>query len=326
MSDHMMPAGVEDERSRFAADVLGGLSLRQKTLPSRYFYDARGSALFEEITRLPEYYPTRCEIVALTQYARALMRGDGAGHVLVELGSGSSVKTELLLEAAPRLAAYVPIDVSGTALEEAAGRLALRFPSLAIVPVCADFTQLATLPALVGSAPKIGFFPGSTIGNFDVGEARSLLRRLRDLLSPDGRLILGVDLVKDPATLVAAYDDSAGVTAAFNLNMLERINRTFGAAFDISAFRHVAIYNEALSRIEMHLESCRAQTVRLLGRSFAFQRGETIHTECSHKYTIAGFGDIARESGWSTNAVFTDPSGSFSIHDLSATGCARGSG
>ncbi len=304
--------------AQFAADIVRGLSRRQKSLPSRYFYDARGSELFEEITRLPEYYPTRSEIEVLDAHATRLMRNVGPDHAIVELGSGSSRKTELLLDAAPRLSAYVPIDVSETALTEARQRLSARHPRLRIWPVVADFTDLGALPAGLEMTSKIGFFPGSTIGNFDAGDARALLSSVRRLLQPRGRLIIGVDLVKDVDTLVAAYDDRAGVTAAFNLNILERINRTFGHTFDVTTFRHVAIYDKALSRIEMHLESRREQTVRLLDRWFRFERGETIHTESSHKYTVAGFGDLAREAGWEVGETFTDQKGFFSVHDLVA--------
>ena len=302
--------------AQFAADIVSGFSRRQKSLPSRYFYDARGSELFEEITRLPEYYPTRCEIAALSANAAKLMQGVGPGHALVELGSGSSRKTELLLDAAPRLSAYAPIDVSQSALDDARARLSARYPQLRIVPVYGDFTTLGRLPARLDAATLIGFFPGSTIGNFNAGEARSLLIQMKHLLGQRGRLIVGVDLVKDVDTLEAAYNDSAGVTAAFNLNILERINRSFGPMFDVSKFRHVAIYDKALSRIEMHLESVSAQTVRLFGRSFGFEQGETIHTENSHKYTIEGFRDLARGAGWSVNDTLTDELGFFSVHDL----------
>lgn len=311
---------LEDEADRaFAEDILAGLSRRQKSLPSRYFYDERGSALFERITELPEYYPTRAEMVALTGHAGVLMRETPPGAVLVELGSGSSRKTELLLDAAPQLSAYVAIDVSDAALRDAAARLRERYPRLDVVPVSADFASLADLPGDLQRRPKIGFFPGSTIGNLVLGEARDLLAGFRDLLAPEGRLIIGVDLVKDEGTVVAAYNDAAGVTAAFNLNLLAHVNRRFGPVFDLSAFEHTAIWNRALSRIEMHLESRRTQTVQFRGHTFSLRRGETILTEYSHKYTVPGFADLASEAGWQVASTITDPARLFSVHDLRAS-------
>ena len=243
----------------FAAAVIGGLSRPQKTLPCRYFYDARGSELFEEITRLPEYYPTRTEAAILEAHAAEMAADVPKGGALVEFGSGSSLKTEILLRHLPHLGCYVMIDVSESALDDAAKRLAARFPTLDVRPIVGDFSYPIALPADVAARPKTGFFPGSTVGNFTPAEAQRLLRVFRAVLSPGGRLIVGADLKKDPRTLVQAYDDAAGVTAAFNLNLLARINRELGGSFDLAAFRHEAIYNPRDGRIEMHLVSQRAQ-------------------------------------------------------------------
>jgi dimethylhistidine N-methyltransferase len=320
-SDHsarLNPDSFSASDAEFAEAILAGLSAPQKSLPCRYFYDDRGSRLFEEITRLPEYYPTRTERSVLTTYAAEIANGDGDGSVLVEFGSGSSRKTEVLLAAMPRVAAYVPVDVSAAALREAKARLKARFPRLNVQPVLGDFSSKLELPANLRPRRKLGFFPGSTIGNFERREAIALLSDFRRLLSPEIRLIIGVDTVKDPCILLAAYNDSAGVTAAFNLNLLDRINHTFGHAFDRDAFRHEAIYDAAHSRIEMHLVSRRDQTVNLFGRVFRFRLGETIHTENSHKYTIAGFRQLAGIAGWQPRRVWQDAGAMFSVHELAA--------
>jgi dimethylhistidine N-methyltransferase len=309
-------AAEEDEA--FAAAVIEGLSAPQKNLPCRYFYDARGSELFEKITKLPEYYPTRTETAILEAHAEEIAGGAGEGHVLVELGSGSSRKTEILLGAMPDLRAYLPIDVSESALEAARERLAARFPRLDIRPIAGDFSQALRLPADLRFSRKIGFFPGSTIGNLEGPEARALLESVRAILSPGGRLIVGVDLVKDEETLRLAYDDPAGVTAAFNLNLLARVNRAFGPIFDLDGFRHEARFNRQESRIEMHLVATRDQSVSVLGQRFSFLRGETIHTENSHKYTIEGFRTLAHAAGWSPERVWTDADDLFSVHELSS--------
>jgi dimethylhistidine N-methyltransferase len=253
------------EVEELANEVLRGLSRPDKTLPCRFFYDARGSELFERITRLPEYYPTRVETAILKAQARRIASGIPDGGVLVEFGSGSSLKTELLLEHLPRLGAYVPIDVSATALAGARQRLAARFPSIHIRPIVANFAYPTVFPADLAWRHKTGFFPGSTIGNLMPIEASRLLRVFRAMLSPGGRLIVGVDLKKDAVRLVKAYDDAAGVTAAFNLNLLVRINRELGANFDLRAFKHRAVYNARDGRIEMHLVSLREQSVRIRG-------------------------------------------------------------
>jgi len=313
-SDDSLAAETDD----FAANVFAGLSKPQKSLPSRFFYDARGSELFEEITRLPEYYLTRAEIAILRSHSAEIVSGVSEEGVIVEFGSGSSLKTEILLSHLRRLKTYVPIDVSQTALNEAKVRLAARFPLLGVCPILADFSKLQALPPDIAHRHKTGFFPGSTIGNFEPAEAIRLLRHFRTLLSPEGGLIIGVDLKKDAETLVHAYDDPAGVTAAFNLNLLARINRELGGAFDLSAFRHKALYNAGEARIEMHLESARDQEVRLCGHRFGFRAGETIHTENAYKFSIDGFRDLAREAGWMPQRVWTDADGLFIVHELAS--------
>lgn len=306
---------VDDE---FTAAVLDGLSRPQKTLPCRFFYDARGSELFEEITALPEYYPTRTETAILQAHAGEMADGVSDSSVLVELGSGSSLKTEILLAELPRSCAYVPIDVSRAALDGATRRLAARFPGLDLRPIVGDFARAIVFPADLADRPKTGFFPGSTIGNLTPIEAARLLAVLRATLSPGGRLIVGVDLKKDTRRLVAAYNDKAGVTAAFNLNLLARINRELGGNFDLEGFRHEAIYNARDGRIEMHLVSRRDQTAEVAGRRFRFRKGETIHTENSYKYTVRQFQDLARASGWLPARVWTDAGNLFSVHELAA--------
>jgi dimethylhistidine N-methyltransferase len=308
------PEGTADDE--FAAAIVAGLSRAQKTLPCRYFYDACGSALFEEITRLAAYYPTRIETEILSRHAREMTGGDGSGTVLVEFGSGSSRKTELVLAAMPALEAYVPVDVSESALEDARQRLEVRFPSLPMHPVVADFAEPLELPQDLAACRKLGFFPGSTIGNLTRGEAVPLLRAMRAQLSPAGRLLIGVDLIKNLDTLRLAYNDPEGVTADFNINLLARINRTFGHSFNLTAFRHEAIWNPKESRIEMHLVSTSDQTVRLLGRRFRLRAGETIHTENSHKYRIDGFQELARSAGWKPRRVWCDDEDLFSVHEL----------
>jgi dimethylhistidine N-methyltransferase len=301
---------------QFAADVIEGLARPHKSLPCRYFYDALGSALFEEITRLPEYYPTRTETAILQYHAAEMTSGTVDCGVLVEFGSGSSRKTEILLRHIPRLAAYVPIDVSLSALDDARRRLARNFPGLDVRPIVGDFSLPIAFPADLDDSHKTGFFPGSTIGNLTPIAAASLLSTMRATLSPGGRLIVGVDLKKDARRLVVAYNDAAGVTAAFNLNLLARINRELGGNFDLSAFKHEAIYNPRFGRIEMHLVSLADQHVRIRGRRFHFQTGEAIHTENSYKYSIPEFQQLAASAGWTPQRVWTDKNDLFSVHEL----------
>ncbi|MEZ5844699.1 MAG: L-histidine N(alpha)-methyltransferase [Hyphomicrobiaceae bacterium] len=300
----------------FAAAILHGLSQPQKSLPSRYLYDAEGSALFEEITRLVEYYPSRTETAILSENAAEIANGTGRGTALIELGSGSSRKTEILIDVMPELEVYVAIDVSTAALDEARSRLAARHPLLDTRGIVADFSRLPPFPEDVRRHDKLGFFPGSTIGNLDREQAVNLLSDARAMLAPRGRFIVGVDLVKDRATLLRAYNDADGVTAAFNLNLLARVNREFDAAFDLDEFAHRAVYDEARRRIEMHLVSLRDQTVGVLGHAFRFRAGETIHTENSHKYTIDDFSVLARRAGWRHARVWTDADRLFSLHEL----------
>lgn len=301
--------------SELARDVIAGLTADPKTLPAKYFYDDHGSALFEQITALPEYYPTRTELGILTDRAGEIARLIPAGAALIEFGSGSTVKARIVLGAAA-VAAYVPVDISAGFLNSEAARLKRDLPRLRILPVAADFTKPFDLPAAVRARARVGFFPGSTIGNFEPPAAAAFLHHAASLLGPDAHLIVGVDLVKETSVLNAAYNDAAGVTAAFNLNLLRRINRELGADFDLERFRHHAFYNRAQHRIEMHLESRAAQKIRLADRAIAFARGETIHTESSYKYTVESFQALAADAGWSPAAVWTDAKQYFSLHAL----------
>ena len=306
----------------FRQDVLAGLSRPAKAIPAKWLYDARGSALFDEICRTPEYYPTRTEEGILRRHGAEMAAAIGPAATLVEFGSGSSTKTRILLDAlrdahGAEAHAYVPIDISGEHLGEACRSLAAERPGLAIMPVAADYMALTALPfGTRPPQPPTGFFPGSTIGNLTPPEARQFLTQAARLLGAGGKLLIGVDLVKDTAVLNAAYDDAAGVTAAFSLNLLARINRELGGDFDLDGFRHVAFFNEAASRIEIYLESLKAQQVRIAGRKFSFAPGERIHTEYSYKYTVDGFRELARAAGWRSAAVWTDPAPLFSLHLL----------
>ncbi len=303
------------------AEALAGLTAARKTLPPALLYDDAGVALFEAITRLPEYYLTRTERALLGDVAGEITALAAPGSVLVEYGASDEGKAMMLLDAAPgRYAAYMPIDVAGNALAAMAARLAARRPGLQTVPLQADFLQPIALPDSVRSMPRFGFFPGSTIGNFDTDGARAFLRQAGRTLGADAWLVVGVDLRKDLDVLRAAYDDAAGVTAAFNLNLLHRLNREAAADFDVAAFRHQAIWNEAESRIEMHLQSLRAQRVQVAGVQIAFAEGETIHTENSTKHSIEGFGALAASAGWQSRQVWTDPARLFSIHALQHSG------
>lgn len=282
----------------FRQDMIDGLSRRSKALPPKWFYDAEGSRLFEEITRLPEYYPTRQEAALLRRVAPEWADRFGPEAVLVELGSGASEKTRIVLDAAQGLAAYVPIDISPTALNEAAERIRADYPGLRVLPVVGDFEHLAAPPADAGPGRRIGFFPGSTIGNLTSEAATALLRSARAVLGDDALFILGVDLVKSPEVLVAAYDDAQGVTAAFNRNLLVRANRDLGMDFEAAAFDHVALWNADHSRMEMHLRAARPMTVHLGKLAFRFSEGETIHTESSRKYDEASVRALAEAGGW----------------------------
>ncbi len=304
-------------RDDFAAALAAGLAVRPKSLPSKFFYDDAGARLFEEICELPEYYPTRTETALLAAKAEEIAAAIGPDAALIEFGAGASRKVRLLLDALRRPAAFIPIDISGDHLKQAAAVLARDYPALPVLPLAADFTQPFLLPHLPAGARRIGFFPGSTIGNFTPAEARQFLRSAARLLKGGG-LLIGVDLVKDPAVLHAAYNDAAGVTARFNLNILTRANRELGTDFDLGRFRHYAFFNPYESRIEMHLVSTAAQQVHLGVQRFDFAEGESIHTENSCKYTISGFRALAADAGFRPAAVWRDPDALFSLHWLEA--------
>jgi dimethylhistidine N-methyltransferase len=309
-------AGVFATDSAFLRDVIAGLTAPAKYLLPKYFYDETGARLFEDITAQAEYYPTRCEIEILRVHGGAIAPFIAPGSALIEFGSGSSRKVRLLLTAAPSIAAYVPVDISHEMLAHEAQSLSRDHPALAVLPFAADFTRPFALPPALAGMPRVGFFPGSTIGNFEPHEAASFLRHAAGMLGRGSILIIGVDLVKESAVLDAAYNDAAGVTARFNLNLLTRINRELGADLDVSSFRHLAFYDRARRRIEMHLVSCRRQQVQLAGRTIEFDAGERIHTENSYKYTLASFTALARRTGWSPMATWTDAGDNFSVHVL----------
>jgi len=299
-----------------ATDVLRGLARPQKRLSSRFLYDARGSELFEEITELESYYPTRTEIGLLEQHARSIAAQIGANASVVEFGSGSSRKIKVLLGALERPAAWVPIEISETALAQSIADLRRALPDLELVPIHADFTQPVVLPRERLSDNLVGFFPGSTIGNFEPREALRFLGSVGATLGTGAAMVIGVDLKKDLSTLLPAYDDPEGVTAAFNRNLLVRINRELEADFDLDGFAHEARYAADHGRIEMHLVSRKPQDVEVLGQTFTFAARETIHTENSCKYTIDEFRLLARAAGWQPVHVWTDPKAWFSVHLL----------
>jgi dimethylhistidine N-methyltransferase len=300
----------------FGADVIDGLSQTPKKLLPKYFYDSTGSELFEDITRLPEYYPTRTELDILHENASAIAKLMPRRAALIEFGAGSALKAKILLEAAPQIAAYVPVDISAEFLADEASRLERDVPRIGVHPVAADFTQPFALPTPIRGQPRIGIFPGSTIGNFEPREATAFLRQAGEVLGPDACFIVGADRVKDEAVLHAAYNDSAGVTAQFNLNLLTRINGELGGDIDVNSFRHFAKFNRDLARIEMHLESRKAQTINVLGHKFDFEAGETIHTESSHKFTVQSFTTLAENADWTVSDVFSDDRDYFSVYVL----------
>jgi dimethylhistidine N-methyltransferase len=309
---------LDETTSAFAGDAVAGLAQQPKQLSPKYFYDATGSELFEQITRLPEYYPTRTELGILRDRAADIASIIPDNAALVEFGAGATTKVRLLLGAS-KFAAYVPVDISGDFLNAQARELRKDFPRLDVYPVTADFTTPFALPDQVKAMPKVGFFPGSTLGNFEPHEACRFLRSARDILGEGAQMLIGVDLEKNERVLYDAYNDAAGVTARFNLNVLVRINRELGGNFDLSAFTHRAIYNRERHRIEMHLISNKSQTVRIQGRSFAFRTGESIHTESSYKYSLDRFTALAKGSGWTPTASWTDPAAMFSVHALVAS-------
>jgi L-histidine Nalpha-methyltransferase len=305
-----------DQRAAFRADVLAGLGEAQKWVPAKYFYDARCSQLFEEICALEEYYPTRVETGMLEHLAGEIGRRIGPGAALIEYGSGVSRKIRALLDVLVAPALYLPIDISGGHLEQAAFTLARDYPSLPVVPMVGDYTAAdLVLPVPAGARPVV-FFPGSTIGNLAPDDAVALLRQAVARVGPDGLMLVGVDLKKDPVILHRAYTDRRGVTADFNLNLLDRINRELDGDFVRAQFRHRAFYDSGQGRIEMHLVSLCAQTVRVAGRQFAFRVGETIYTENSYKYAIDEFQAMARRAGFVPEAAWQDPDRLFAIHLL----------
>ena len=302
----------------FREDVLAGLAQSHKAIPARWFYDETGSALFEDITRLPEYYPTRAETEILERHGADFAAAIGPGRAVVEFGSGSSTKTPLLLRAIEP-AAYVPIDISGEFLRLSAAALSNSFPGLAVFPVEADFTKPVALPQQVADLPKLGFFSGSTIGNLVPPSAVDLLRSMRRTLGEGTMLLIGMDRLKDEATLLAAYDDPAGVTAAFNLNLSDRINRELDGDIPREAFVHRAPWNDPLGRIEMHLEAQRDVCFTVAGHAFAMREGETIHTENSHKYDLRSAAMLLLAAGWTPRAWYTDSAKRFYLALAEAT-------
>jgi len=305
----------ETHQDDFARDLVAGLSKMPKQISCKHFYDAEGSRLFEAICDLPDYYPTRTETALLAAHAAEISALIGPQAEIVEFGAGSLAKVRLLLDALDNPRGYTPIDISGEYLMDVTRRLAADYPSLALRPLAADFTLPLTIPVLPGAKRRVGFFPGSTIGNFRPDAATALLRRMCAALNGGG-LLIGVDLVKDPALLHAAYNDAAGVTASFNKNLLVRANRELGADFDTDAFAHYAPYNAVAQRIEMYLVSARHQRVQVAGRRFDFAQGEAVHTEDSHKYTPETFREMAMRAGFSPRALWCDAERLFSLHWL----------
>jgi dimethylhistidine N-methyltransferase len=306
------PQTPVDPFGAFRDDVLAGLSAPVPAIPARWLYDRRGSELFDEITRLPSYYPTRTETKLLTDIMPDIAAHVPTGAAVVEFGAGSATKTPLLLEAiAP--AAYVPVDISGDYLEQSAAELQQRFPRLEVIPVVADFARPFTLPGGIEHLPKLGFFPGSTIGNFIPWSATDLLRQFRNLLGPGAQLLIGMDRVKRVERLIAAYDDPEGVTPQFTLNLLTRINRELDGNIPVDAFRHEARWIDILSRIEIHLVAIRDVNFSISGREYSFAQGSSIHAENSHKYDPRGARLLLLAGGWTPVAEWSDPGQDFSI-------------
>lgn len=313
---HQPRASAENEQ--FAADLHAALSRTPKAISPKYFYDETGSRLFEQICDLPEYYPTRTELALLQAHAADMAAQFGPQVQLVEYGAGALRKVRLLLDVMPRDAVqFVPVDISGPHLLAACDGLAGDYPGLAIQPLVADFTRPHTLPPCPGGTRRVGFFPGSSIGNFTPAEADAFLRLAAAELAGGG-LLIGIDLVKDHGVLHAAYNDAAGVTAAFNLNVLRRAQCQLGAEFPADAFEHLAFYNPAYQRIEMHLRATRPLEFKLGSEVYGFNEGETLHTEHSHKYTVSGFQALAQRAGFKPGKVWTDENGWFAVLWLEA--------
>jgi len=307
---------LHPRKESFLEEVVAGLRKPQKELPAKFFYDKRGSELFEEITRLPEYYLTRTEVEILDQNAEEMVRLMGEDFLLVEFGSGSSTKVRILLDQMQGKAAYTPIDISLLYLKESAQALGADYPEVQVTAVCADYTKPFLIPEGENFGKRVVFFPGSTVGNFEPNLARKFFRDTARRLRQNDTMLIGVDLQKDRRILSDAYNDSAGVTAAFNRNILQRINQELGANFVLARFDHLAFYNEAEGRIEMHLRSRGAQNVTIGSDSFSFRDQETIHTENSYKYTIDSFQDLLKGTGFEPEKVWTDPQSLFSVHYL----------
>jgi len=307
---------LHPRKESFLEEVVAGLRKPQKELPAKFFYDKRGSELFEEITRLPEYYLTRTEVEILDQNAEEMVRLMGEDFLLVEFGSGSSTKVRILLDQMQGKAAYTPIDISLLYLKESAQALGADYPEVQVTAVCADYTKPFLIPEGENFGKRVVFFPGSTVGNFEPNLARKFFGDTARRLRQNDTMLIGVDLQKDRRILSDAYNDSAGVTAAFNRNILQRINRELGADFVLDRFDHLAFYNEAEGRIEMHLRSRGAQNVTIGSDSFSFRDQETIHTENSYKYTIDSFQDLLKGTGFEPEKVWTDPQSLFSVHYL----------
>lgn len=306
---------LHPEPEDFHSDVIAGLRQTPRQLSPKFFYDERGSQLFDAITRLPEYYPTRTEIDLLQRHGEDMADMLGNDGLLFELGSGSDTKIRVLLDALqPRT--YAPIDISREPLRLSAGAIAGDHPELQVHAICTDYSRPLALPGVVAAKQRSAFFPGSSIGNFDPSQACDLLRRIARIIGPEGRLLIGVDLKKAPSRLHAAYNDSEGVTAQFNLNLLARINRELDADFDLAAFRHEAFYNAQLGRIEMHLVAIAPQRVRIDGCCFEFQAGESIHTENSYKFSVEEFQTLAAQAGMASLRVWQDDDALFSVHCL----------
>ncbi len=309
---------LKDEKKDFLKDVIWGLRQRQKQLACKYFYNERGSKLFDDICQLEEYYPTRTETALLKKYGKEIANHIGSEVCLIEYGCGSLVKIRILLDALDRPSLFIPIDISEEHLLRAAKNLAAQYQDLRVLPQVADFTQTLVLPeqALSRNIKRVGFFPGSTIGNFNHNEAVKFLNGISKTVGPNGGLLIGVDMKKDPEILIRAYDDSSGVTASFNLNLILRINQELGGNFDISAFKHKALYNKTKGRVELHLVSLKQQIANVQGFKFSFDEGETIHTENSYKYHTKEFSSLAEEAGFATIKTWVDEKQLFSIHYL----------
>jgi dimethylhistidine N-methyltransferase len=320
MTSELNHVPLKKEQKAFLKDVIWGLRQRQKQLDCKYFYDERGSKLFDDICQLEEYYPTKTETALLKIYSKEISSQIGSGVCLIEYGCGSLVKTRILLDALDSPFLFIPIDISEEHLLHAAQDLATQYQELKVLPQVADFTQTMVLPKQARSKNMkcVGFFPGSTIGNFNHNEAVKFLSGISKTVGEDGGLLIGVDMKKDREILIRAYDDKSGVTASFNLNLILRINQELGGNFDVSAFKHKALYNETKGRIELHLVSLKQQTVNVQGFKFTFKKGETIHTENSYKYHTKEFTSLAEEAGFTTIKTWVDEKQLFSLHYLKA--------